>query len=367
MKFDVVDFFMRLCACPSKSGNEAAIYALLETELTKLGFQVSPCAAFGSGLPTPNLYASVEGRGEPLLFVAHMDTVWHDAPIEPYQSDGLIRAKGNEILGADDKSGIAAIISAAADAACINAPLEILFTVGEEAGFYGSRAADYSMIRSKRGYVFDSSADFGSVIVRSPQIRQYRYEIDGKAAHAAIHPGDGIHALLAATEIIHALDWGQVNLDSTTNVGNLFAQSATNVICEHASFEAEIRSFRREEAQRLAARFQSVAFDVCNAQGASLHVSELIHIPGFSISDHAPVLGPICDAFLRNGVTCKLASSYGGSDANILNENGIAAVNISTGMRDSHSPDESIRIEDLKMLTNIIKTMMAGGETGSSS
>ena len=119
-----------------------------------------------------------------------------------------------------------------------------------------------------------SSADFGSIIVRSPQILQYRFDIHGKAAHAAIHPRDGVHALLAAAEIIHTLDWGQVNADSTTNVGNLIAQGATNVICDHAVFEAEIRSFRREEAFLLAERIRSTASGVCAARGAELQVSE---------------------------------------------------------------------------------------------
>ena len=141
MDFDVVEFFMRLAACASESGREAAVYALLEAELKHLGLEVAPCVTPCSRLPVPNLYARLEGRGEPLLYVAHMDTIHHDAPIEPYRADENIRSKGDQILGADDKSGIAAIIAAVAGMAGRNAAAEILFTVGEEAGFLGSRAA----------------------------------------------------------------------------------------------------------------------------------------------------------------------------------------------------------------------------------
>ena len=361
---DVIELFKRLVACSSESGHEWAIYDLLAEELTTLGFQVSPCAVRGSALPVPNLYAYLEGTGEPQLYVAHMDTVAHHSPIIPVVEDGVIHSGGEQILGADDKSGIAAILSAASalvGAKARHAPVELLFTVCEETGLLGSRNADFSMIRSNRGYVFDSSAGFGSILVRSPHILQRKVELFGKAAHAAIHPDQGVHALLAATQILQSLEWGQINADSTANVANLHAEGATNVICAYAAFEAEVRSFRLTEAERLTERIRITAERVCASRGATLRITELNAVPGFSLEEDAPVLQPICDACRKNGVEFALTSTSGASDANILNQNGIAAVNISTGMRDSHSPSESIRIDELERLTQIIKTMMAKG------
>ena len=364
MNTNLINRFFRYVACESESGNEAELYRMLEGELVELGFAVRPCGNGQGGLPTPNLYAYRSGQGEPLLFAAHMDTVKQNGEIEPYLEQGVIRSKGDTILGADDKSGIAAIMEAAfrvVHAGTGHVPVEILFTAGEEAGFRGSMAAEYAMLQSKKGYVFDSSAEVGSVIVRSPQIMQYRFSIRGKAAHAAIHPEQGINAIAVASEIVCAVSWGRVSEDSTMNVGNFRAEGATNVVCEQAVFETETRSLRMDGARQLGETVRSIAETVCAKRGAQLTVETMLAVPGFSLTQDAPVLAPMYRALARHGIEPKPTLSYGGSDANIFNANDIEAVNISTGMRDSHSGEESIRVEDLERITNVITTMMENG------
>lgn len=361
---NLIDRFLHYLACSSESGNEAELYHILENELTELGFSVRPCLNGLSRLTTPNLYAYLEGQGEPLLVAAHMDTVSQGGEIRPYVEKGVVRSKGDTILGADDKSGIAAIMEAAfrvVHAGNAHAPVEILFTVGEEAGFCGSVAADYSMIRSKRGYVFDSSAAFGSVVLQSPQIMQYQFSIHGKAAHAAINPQQGINAIVVASEIISAVSWGRVSEESTINVGNFRAEGATNVVCEHAEFEAETRSLLPEGAAQLGNRIRAVAAKTCMKYGAQLGIKTLLSIPGFSLQQDAQILAPLYRAFSQCGITPAPTLSYGGSDANILNANGIEAVDVSTGMRDPHSWQESIRTEELEQIADVIQLMMENG------
>lgn len=361
MNENVVERMMRYIKCSSASGNEADFYRLLESELKALGCFVSPCLRTGSGLSVPNLYARLPGHGEPLLFSAHMDTVQHDGEIEPYIEDGVVRSKGNSILGADDKSGVAAIMEAITHLIGANkahAPIEILFTVGEETGMTGSRFADYAMLKSKYGYVFDSSAPFGSVIIRSPQMRQYRFCVRGKAAHAAIHPELGVNALVAAANMISAVEWGRRGDASTLNVGNLKAEGATNVICAYAEFDIETRSFEPDGAAALGESIRAEAQAISKRYGAELTVEERLRIPGFSMGHDAPALIPLIRAFSHHGVVPTLTTSYGGSDANYLNQNGISTVNVSTGMRESHSAGEHISTGELKQITNMITTMM---------
>ncbi len=361
MDGNVVERMMRYIECASVSGNEAAFYQLLASELKELGCYVSPCLQNGSDLTVPNLYARLPGRGEPLLFSAHMDTVRHDKEIEPFIEKGVVRSRGDTILGADDKSGIAAILEALTrivDSNRAHIPVEILFTVGEETGMTGSRFAEYSMVESKCGYVFDSSATFGSVIVQSPQIRQYRFCVRGKAAHAAIHPELGVNALVVAAKIISAVEWGRAGGASTLNVGSLKAEGATNVICDYAEFDMETRSFEPDGAAALGESIRTKARGICMQYGAELTVEERLRIPGFSLERSAPVFAPLVRAFTCGGIELIPAISHGGSDANYFNENGIAAVNISTGMRESHSTDEHISIDELKQITDIITTLM---------
>ena len=58
-------------------------------------------------------------------------------------------------------------------------------------------------------------------------------------------------------------------------------------------------------------------------------------------------------------ITAKTGSTGGGSDTNVLNKNGIKAVNLGIGMKKAHTLEEYIAIEDIYnsaiMVTEIIK------------
>lgn len=358
---NLVDRFLHYVTCPSESGNEATIYSLLEMELLDLGFTVLPCIQPSSKLATPNLFAKLDGDGEPILLVAHMDTVRQNATIVPYIEDGFIWSEGECILGADDKSGIAAIMSAVEEIVSRKVkhlPIEILFTVGEETGLRGSSEAAYKLIQSRRAFVFDSSAAFGTIIVKSPYIAQFHIEVFGKSSHAAIHPEEGINALLIASEIIHALKWGRVSPSCSMNMGLFCAENETNVICDRAEFDVEIRSFLDEEFESRKNDLFNRVSKICSAYCAKFIILQKQIVPGFSCENNASLYSPLMHAFQINQVDSRTDKSFGGSDANMLNQNGIPAVNVSTGMLASHSSNESISVNDLQRLKDVISTLL---------
>ena len=59
------------------------------------------------------------------------------------------------------------------------------------------------------------------------------------------------------------------------------------------------------------------------------------------------------------GIEGKTGSTGGGSDTNILNKNGVKAVNLGIGMKKAHTLEEYIAIEDLLnsavMVSELIK------------
>ena len=110
----LLDRFLRYIACDSESGDEERFCRLIMGELEALGLTVTRdnagemCASNGW-----NVYASLPGEGEPILFCAHMDTVKPGKNIKPIiGEDGIIRSSGDTILGADDKCGISAVLEA---------------------------------------------------------------------------------------------------------------------------------------------------------------------------------------------------------------------------------------------------------------
>ena len=102
----MIQQFMEMVKIPSESGNEAEFLTYLKGEFEKLGGKAEK-DEYG------NLIAKFPAKGcdgkEAILLSCHGDTVKPGENIEPVIENGVIRSKGNTILGADDKAGIAEI------------------------------------------------------------------------------------------------------------------------------------------------------------------------------------------------------------------------------------------------------------------
>src|SRR5205085_1194010 len=100
----------------------------------------------------------------PLFLCAHMDTVPLEGPLEPVVADGVVRNAGGTILGADNKSAVAAMLEATRRVVAENRPhagLELLFTPKEEVGLRGADAFEHERLRASVGYVYDHAGPVG--------------------------------------------------------------------------------------------------------------------------------------------------------------------------------------------------------------
>lgn len=83
--------------------------------------------------------------------------------------------------------------------------------------------------------------------------------------------------------------------------------------------------------------------------------------PEFSIKEDDAIIHIIKKAAQQSGIELKLVAMGGVSDANIINQKGIKAVNICAGMEKIHSCDECIYIDDMvktvELLVSIIKNI----------
>ena len=71
-------------------------------------------------------------------------------------------------------------------------------------------------------------------------------------------------------------------------------------------------------------------------------------------------------AALKLGLRPETVSSGGGSDANFFNRGGFQVVNLSTGMDCVHSTSERIKIDDLYLLTALVRQIMLEFESRAS-
>jgi dipeptidase D len=143
---DILAIFERLAAIPRASRNEAAVAAWLLDWGRVKGWEALQDATGNVLLRVP---AWPGAESAPVVILqGHMDMVCekrpesghdfsHD-PIVPVQDGEWLRASGPTSLGADNGIAIALALSAADDPDVQHPPLELLFTVDEEAGMSGA-------------------------------------------------------------------------------------------------------------------------------------------------------------------------------------------------------------------------------------
>mgnify|MGYP000007704387 FL=1 len=169
----MLDELTELMRIDVSSGQEMEIADCLAAKLEQMGFSITRDEAGATfGGVCGNVLAVREGeRDSVVCFCSHMDRVPGGIGIKPVEEDGILRSSGDTILAADDLSGVAAILEGvrqAIESGKALPKLEILFTVGEEAGLYGAKAFDVSLLTSKTMYVLDSPGRIGRIVNGAP-------------------------------------------------------------------------------------------------------------------------------------------------------------------------------------------------------
>src|SRR5438128_11247722 len=215
MASEVVDLFTELAALPSPPGEERAVADVVIGYLRALVLSVDEDDAgpkVGSNIG--NVYCRLEATegGKPIFLCAHLDTVPPEGPIEPVIDDGVIRNASGTILGADNKSAVAAMLEGARRVLAENRPhggIELLFTPKEEVGLLGAAAFDHERLRARHGFVYDQAAPIGDVVLGAPFSQALDAAFHGRAAHAGMFPEEGRNAIAAAARAIADLRLGR--------------------------------------------------------------------------------------------------------------------------------------------------------------
>jgi tripeptide aminopeptidase len=356
----VVSLFTELAALPSPSKAEREVADRVIGYLRELGLAVDEDDAGGRiGSTMGNLYCRLEPTqetGTPLFLCAHLDTVPPTAPIEPVLEDGVVRNAGGTILGADNKSAVAAMLEAArrvVEEQRPHAGVELLFTPMEEVGLRGAEAFDHTRFRARAGFVYDHAAPIGDVILGAPHQRKIDVEFHGRAAHSGMYPEEGRSAIAAAGRAIADLRLGRLDDQTTANVGQIGGGTARNIVPDHCWFTAEARS---HDERKLADLVQEMLDTVTFAAGtAECDVETRVEqaARGYRFrKDDLPVR--IASAALeRAGFTPRFVFSGGGADANVFNERGLQCLNLANGMENIHTPDEQIAAADLEAMVEV--------------
>lgn len=366
--------FAELCRIESPSGSERACAERVIAELRALGIKVheddagalvhSDCGNLLARIPakSPSSGSPEHRPSRSVLLCAHLDTVPLQAPVEPVLLDGFWENENEGILGADNKAAIAVILTLARHISREGSPVdvELLFTVREESSLAGARAFDAARLQSDFGYVFDHASPIGEVIVDSPTHYRIEAAFRGAAAHAGIRPEDGRSAILAAARAVASMQLGRLDAETTVNVGTIAGGSAINVVPEHCSLLAEVRSFDAQRAEALAGEIVDRAHEAANLPECECDVDTSVQrtFSGYRLSASEPAVQVARAALRACGHEPVLRASGGASDANALLAQGFHTVNLANGTERNHEPGERVSVQALDEMLDIALALL---------
>lgn len=361
----LLERFLEFIQIDSPTTKEREFAEHLIPILEGLGMEVEmDDAGEKAGSNSGNLIGKLKGKtGSPaIMFSAHMDTVSPGEGIVPVIKDGVIYSDGTTILGGDDKAGIAAIIEgiqSVVESGLPHGDIEVVFTIFEEGGLFGSKYLDYSKLDSKMAYVLDTSGAPGKIVVGGPAQAKITAEFTGKEAHAGVAPEEGISAIQMMAEAISNMKLLRVDEETTANIGKIEGGSVTNIVTKTAKFLAEARSLNDDKLDEQTAHMVEECEKAAKKYGGSVEVDVNIAYKSFRVDENAPIVQNVKKACENLGLKAETELSGGGSDTSNYNGNGIVSVNLAIGETKPHTVDESLKIEDLnnsaKLVMELIK------------
>ena len=350
----LVKLFLEMAKINGPSSKESLVATFLKDELPKLGFQLTFDEAHKNfNGEVGNLIAWHKGTDDtipPLFFSTHMDTVLPTEHLKPIIKDGVIYSDGTTILGADDRAALASYIEAMRaiiESGIPHGPIELILTVNEQAGLVGAKYMDYQKIKSKKGYIFDSSGDVGQIILQGPYSSRIWFTINGNAAHIALNAEEGRNAFLIAAKGLLNMKLGEIDRETLANIGIIRGGDLTSIIPGSVTLGGEVRSFSQKKLEDQLQHMQETMEEAAKKYQCTVEVKIDEKYLGFNIPEDDELVQTVSEAADNIQVSSYLTKTLSGADTNVLNENGLTCITLGNGFQNIHSFRESISIENL--------------------
>src|SRR3954452_21649212 len=353
---------------PSTPG-QLDLARLLVGELLEIG--LADAALDDNGYVT----ATLAGHGPAIGLIAHVDTS-PDAPgagvepivhrahpggpielprggtvVEAPAGHDVITSSGDTLLGADDKAGVAEIMTAIAHlAANPDAPrptLRICFTPDEEIG-EGATLFDVERFGAVCAYTLDGS-ELGQLQDETFAAEEVSLTITGVDAHPGWAKGVLVNAARIAGKIVAALP-DDLTPERTDGRDGFIHVYEVDGSAGRAVVRAIVRDFDDDKLAAHTALLRRTAEEVvAAAPGAQLKVVVTPQYPNMRrfILEFPEATTRAEEALRAEGIEPVRTPIRGGTDGSRLSEMGLPTPNLFTGGHEYHSPREWASLQEM--------------------
>jgi tripeptide aminopeptidase len=283
-------------------------------------------------------------------------TVALDPELSPRLADHvgheLVTSDGRTLLGADNKAGIAEIVTALEyllhHPDLEHGPIRVCFTRDEEIG-KGVEELDLDRLGAEAAYTIDGST-LGQIENETFGALEAKVVFRGVPVHPGSAKGRMVNANKIAADFVASLPRERLSPETTEGrEGFVNPMSSTGEEGE-ATVLLNLRDFDRDrlgEHERLVRRLADEAAGAYPPATVEIEVVEAYRNMKEYLRDHPHVVEAAKEAVRRAGVEPTVTFVRGGTDGSRLSARGLPTPNVFTGGEDFHSRHEWICIADI--------------------
>lgn len=267
----------------------------------------------------------------------------------------LITTDGNTLLGADDKSGIAEIMTMLESIINNNikhGDIYVAFTPDEEIG-KSAVHFDFSKFKADFAYTVDGS-DLGILSYENFNAATIKIDIDGVSAHLGTAKGALINSQLIANKIINMIPKEYPEL--TEKYEGYYHLDSINGNVVNTKMKFLIRDFDKQNFENRKQTFKDIAHELNKEYNncIRLEITDAYYNMKEIISENMHLIKNAEKAMKNLNVTPIICEIRGGTDGALLAEKGLPCPNLGTGGHNFHSIHEYICVEDMEKVTEIL-------------
>lgn len=277
----------------------------------------------------------------------------------------LITTDGTTLLGADDKAGVASIMTAAAtlmtDKSVGHGPVRVVFTCDEEVG-RGTDKIDLKKIGAVAAYTVDGEGA-GLIEAETFSADLATVTITGYNVHPGLATGKMINSIRLAGQFLARMPWHRLAPETTSGRDGFLHPYVLEGGVAETKIKILLRSFDTNELPKQAEILKHIAATI-EAEHPKAKVEVEVKKQYRNMADHlkkAPKVVEIAaEAIKRVGLEPKRESIRGGTDGSRLSEMGLPTPNLSAGMHNFHSPLEFACLEEMELAVKTLVEIAKG-------
>ena len=284
--------------------------------------------------------------------------------VENYKGDDVIVTDGHTLLGADDKAGVAEIVTAVAylqaHPEIKHGKIRIAFNPDEEIG-RGAHNFNVPLFGCDWAYTVDGSCE-GELEYENFNAGSALFTIQGRNVHPGYAKGKMLNALRVATAIVEAIPAVE-SPECTEGYEGFYHLMGINGGVDHASVSYIIRDHNREIFEMRMAFMKEVLVQMTSKYGegvVSLELKEQYRNMREQVEPKMHIIELAQRAMDQAGVVPVVKPIRGGTDGAQLSFMGLPCPNLFAGGINFHSRYEFVSVQVMEKAVMTIVNIAAG-------